>query len=358
MSEDAATGLADPGIDAERWRENDVGDLPAEDDGTDRYDLLVVDRDGDGDYETIQGAVDGSKSFPPERVTILVTEGVYEERVTIHEWNPAIELVGEPGAETVLAAEESFGEVGRGRNSTFHTGTLKVAGNDFYARNLTVRNIAGPEKGQAIALHTEADRIAFEHCRFEGAQDTVYAAGEGARQYFRDCYVDGTTDFVFGGATAVFEDCQIHAKADSYVTAASTAETERYGYVFRDCELTAAEEVSEVFLGRPWRNFARTAFVECELGAHVRPEGWHNWGRESAEANTVYAEYGNTGPGAVAADSGADSGTAADSGADVDDRVDWALQLTPGAARDYETPSVLGTEPGRMGAAPWYEIAR
>ncbi|ELZ56617.1 pectin methylesterase [Haloferax sp. ATCC BAA-644] len=301
---------------------DDPGDaLNSDDPGA--YDYVVA-KDGSGDYETIQAAIDGAKSFPPERIRILVRDGVYDEKVEVHAWNPDITLVGESADGTVLTHGDHFERIGRGRNSTFFTYTLKVRGNDFRARDLTVENSAGPV-GQAVSLHVDADRASFENCRVLGHQDTVYAAGEGARQFFSDCYLEGTTDFIFGGATAVFEDCRVHSKADSYVTAASTPASEPFGFVFLDCELTADADVSEVYLGRPWRNHARTAFIRTRMDSHVLPDGWHNWSRPDAEATVEYAEYDSRGPGA--------SG----------ERVSWATALTEDEAERYSKANVLGS---------------
>ncbi|WP_226480684.1 pectinesterase family protein [Natrinema amylolyticum] len=291
---------------------------------SDRYDY-VVDPAGDGDYESVQAAIDGAKSFPSDRITIFLRDGVYTEKVTVHSWNPKIDLVGESEDGTIVTHDDHFEKIGRGRNSTFFTYTLKVCGNDFRARNLTVRNSAGPDKGQAVALHVESDQAVFENCRFVGNQDTVYAAGDGCRQYFDGCHIEGTTDFVFGGSTAVFERCDIHSKADSYITAASTPQSEPFGYVFRDCTLTADPAVSEVYLGRPWRDHAHVAFIESRMDPHIHLAGWHNWSRPDAEDTVTYAEYDNHGPGAKPAD----------------ERVSWSEKLTPAEADAYAIENVL-----------------
>ncbi|WP_224450493.1 pectinesterase family protein [Haloprofundus salilacus] len=300
----------------------------------------VVDKSGRGDYESIQAAIDGAKAFPRERITIFVTDDVYNEKVRVPSWNPKISLIGESEANTVLTYDDHFETIERGPNSTFFTYTLKVCGNDFRARNLTVQNAAGPEREQAVALHVEANRAVFENCQFVGNQDTVYAAGEGARQYFRECYVEGTTDFVFGGATAVFERCDIHSKANSYVTAASTHPSEPFGYVFRECTLTTDPEVSDVYLGRPWRNYAHVAFIQSYLGSHVHPTGWHNWSRPEAEETVTFAEYDNRGPGARAGD----------------ERAPWSKELTSTEAETYATEPVLTGEHPQRSGEPWYRI--
>ena len=307
----------------------------------DGYDY-VVDKGGNGEYESVQAAIDGARSFPADRIRILLKEGVYDEKVTVHSWNTKISLVGESEAGTVLTHDDHFETIGRGRNSTFFTHTLKVCGNDFRARNLTVRNSAGPNNGQAIGLHVEGDRAAFENCRFVGNQDTVYAGGEGSRHYFDGCRIEGTTDFVFGGATAVFENCDIHSKADSYVTAASTPRSEPFGFVFRDCTLTADPGVSEAYLGRPWRDHAHVAFIRSRLGAHVHPVGWHNWSRPEAEETVTYVEYGNRGPGAGAAD----------------ERAPWSDELTPTEAETYATENVLIRGNANRSDRHWYRVTR
>jgi pectinesterase len=200
---------------------------------------------------------------------------------------------------------------------------VKVLGNDFYAENITFENSAGPV-GQAVALHIEGDRAVFKNCRFIGNQDTMYTGGENSRHYFKNCYIEGTTDFIFGAATAVFENCHIHSKKNSYVTAASTPEGKKYGYVFLNCRLTAATDINKVYLGRPWRNFAKTVFVNTELGAHILPEGWHNWNKPEAERTVFYAEYHSRGEGASSSS-----------------RASWSHQLTEDEAKDYSLDKIL-----------------
>jgi pectinesterase len=211
-----------------------------------------------------------------------------------------------------------------GRNSTFHTYTLKVEANDFTLRNITVQNTAGPV-GQAVALHVEGDRCRFVNCRFLGHQDTVYTAGEGFRQFFSSCYIAGTTDFIFGEATVVFYQCQIHSKSNSYVTAASTPEHIPYGYLFLESELTADDGVDAVFLGRPWRDYAKVVFVKCKLGSHILPQGWSNWSGTNRDQTAFYAEYGNFGTGAA-----------------TTQRVEWAHQLAPDEAESYTPEKIFG----------------
>lgn len=264
-------------------------------------------KDGSGDFTSIQEAIDTVRDYTPERVTIYVKNGVYEEKILVPEWKTDITLIGENADSTIITWSDYSG---KGDISTFTSYTVRVEGNGFIAENITFANEAGPV-GQAVALHVEGDRCVFRNCKFLGNQDTLFAAGTGSRQYYENCYIEGTTDFIFGAATAVFQDCLIHSKKNSYITAASTTPAQSYGYVFFNCKLTAGPGVEKVYLGRPWRDHARTVFIDCEMGPHILSEGWHNWGRPEAELGSFYAEYASTGP-----------------GADPSGRVSWSHQLT------------------------------
>lgn len=284
---------------------------------------MVVAQDGSGDHTTIQAAIQAARAFPYGRVDILVRDGVYAEQVVVPSWNPRVTLVGESETGVILTHGSHFDAVARGRNSTFETATLRVSGDDFHARNLTVVNSAGPV-GQALALFVDADRVVFDNCRFLGHQDTVYADGEGSRQYFRGGYIEGTTDFVFGQATAVFEGVHLHAKAASYVTAASTPPRVAAGFVFLGGRLTAAADVDSVFLGRPWRDHAQTVFIGTALDAPVRAAGWDDWGRPETHATVLYGEFATTGR-----------------GADPERRVDGSRPLTAEEASRYTPERVF-----------------
>jgi pectinesterase len=284
---------------------------------------MVVARDGSGDYTTIQAAIDACKSFPDDRISIFIKNGVYKEKVRVPAWNDKLSLIGESVEHTIISFDDYFNRIDRGRNSTFFTYTLLVEGNDFYAENLTIENTAGPV-GQAVALHVESDRCAFHNCRFLGNQDTLYAAGQNSRQYYDSCYIEGTTDFIFGAATAVFNVCTIHSKSNSFITAASTPEGRPFGYVFRNCKLTAALGINKVYLGRPWRDYARVAFLNCSIGDHIIAAGWDNWSTPIREKTSFFTEYGNTGPGA------ATSG-----------RVRWSHQLSKREASMYTIKNIF-----------------
>jgi pectinesterase len=293
--------------------------------------LITVAQDGSGDFTKIQDAVYTCPAFPYEKVTIYVKNGVYNEKVRIPEWNNNVILKGESKENTIITFDDNFSKINLGRNSTFYTSTLLVEGDDFSASNLTIKNTSG-DKGQAIALSVTGTRAKISNCTILGNQDTLYLSGKNAKQYFKDCYIEGTTDFIFGGATALFENCIIHSIKSSYVTAASTPEGVDFGFVFKNCKLTAEPTANAVYLGRPWRIYAKTAFINCELGKQIKPEGWENWSKPYAEKNTFYAEYNNRGE-----------------GFQPKKRVTWSHQLTKKEADKYSIENIL-----KDTVANWY----
>lgn len=285
-----------------------------------KQDTIVVARDGTGAYRTIQEAVEAVRAFMDYTVTIYIKNGLYKEKVVIPAWVKNVQLVGESTEGTVITYDD---HANINKMGTFRTYTIKVEGSDITFKNLTIENNAAP-LGQAVALHTEGDRLMFIHCRFLGNQDTIYTGREGARLLFTDCYIEGTTDFIFGSSTALFERCIIHSKRNSYITAASTPKNVAFGYVFKNCRLTAAPGITKVYLGRPWRPYASTTFLNCEFGSHIRPEGWDNWRNPENEKTARYAEFGNTGEGAATAG-----------------RVKWAKQLTNKEALQYTIENIF-----------------
>lgn len=295
---------------------------------TDTSDTLVVARDGSGQFRNIWDAIEDCRAFMDYHKVIYVKKGVYKEKLIIPSWLTNIEILGEDRDETVITYDDHANIRLEGREEmmgTFRTYTVKVEGNDITFKNITIENNA-PRKGQAVALHTEGDRLKFINCRILGNQDTVYTGVAGTRLYFADCYIEGTTDFIFGPSTAWFENCVIFSKSDSYVTAASTPKDIKYGYVFNHCKLTAADNVHKVCLGRPWRPYGYTLFMNCELGGHIVPKGWHNWGKTSNEQTARYAEYNNTG-----------------AGANVKERAPWSRQLTKKEAEKITLAEVFAT---------------
>ena len=288
-----------------------------------RQDTIVVSRDGTGNFRTLQEAIESARAFMDYTVTIYVKNGVYKEKVIVPSWVENIDIIGEDRDKTIITYDD---HANINKMGTFRTYTVKVEGSDITFKNLTIENNAA-QLGQAVALHTEGDRLKFINCRILGNQDTIYTGAKFTRLYFKDCYIDGTTDFIFGPSTALFEDCIIHSKRNSYVTAASTPKEAKYGYVFKHCKLTAEPGVDKVYLGRPWRPYAYTLFIECELGKHIVLAGWHNWGKQSNEETARYMEYKNTGEGANASE-----------------RVAWSKQLTKKEAEAVTVDAILRTQ--------------
>ncbi len=291
----------------------------------DNPDTLVVARDGTGEFRTIQEAIEVCRAFMDYHKVIYIKKGTYKEKIVIPQWLQNIELLGEDRDQTVITFDDHANiktpqyQQGIG---TFRTYTLKIEANDITLKNLTVENNAA-RLGQAVALHTEGDRLLFVNCRFLGHQDTIYTGMPRTRMLFKDCYICGTTDFIFGPSTAWFEGCAIHCLSNSYITAASTPKDADYGYVFNNCKITVADNVEKEYLGRPWRDYGYTLFMNCELPAQICPEGWHRW-EPQREKTARYLEYNNRG-----------------AGADRSHRVAWSRELTKKEAQKITMKEVF-----------------
>lgn len=270
---------------------------------------LVVAQDGSGDFKTIQEAVNKVRDHAERKVTIHIKAGVYKEKLVIPAFKRNVVLKGEDKDKTIITFDDFSGKPFRGidvtgdtKYSTYTSYTVLVAANDCVLENLTIENSAG-RVGQAVALHTEADRLVVRNCRILGNQDTLYLAKAGTRNYFENCYINGTTDFIFGAATVYFLNCTVESLSNSYITAASTTQEDKYGFVFVNCKLIAKDNtVNKVYLGRPWRPYAKTVFINAELGSHIVKEGWHPWPGDkqfpNKEKTAYYAEFGSYGDGA------------------------------------------------------------
>lgn len=291
---------------------------------------ITVAQDGTGDFTSLQQAVlavEDSRREDEEAI-IYIRPGIYEEKVFIRKQN--LRLCGEDAHTTILRFGDGARKPrpdGSGEYGTFNTATLFLAGDRITVENLTIENTAGPgaKAGQALAVYAASDRTTFRRCRLIGYQDTLFTGDISDRLYklmlpdfvlnstvpmlfpltrniFEDCFLCGDVDFLFGSNTVFFSNCEIYSRrleseSQSYITAASTPAGQEFGYVFSHCRLTGDAAPGTVFLGRPWRDFAKTAFVECEMGPHISPIGWSNWGRPRAEANLQYLEILCTGPG-------------------------------------------------------------
>lgn len=290
---------------------------------------MIVACDGTGDFRTIQEAINAVPDFRNQETRIYIKTGIYKEKLTLPASKNHVTFIGEDRETTILTYDDFaqkqnyYGEeIGTTGSSSFF-----IFGTDFTARNLTFENSAGPV-GQAVAVRVTGDKAVFENCKFLGFQDTLYAHGRDSRQYYKDCYIEGTTDFIFGWATAVFENCEIYSKKGGhYITAASTEENTPYGFVFINSKLTGDAPAEDVYLGRPWRDHAQTVFINTEMGPHIKKEGWHNWSKPHAEKTAFYAEYGSKGPGA------SEKG-----------RVKWAKRLSNKQLAEYTVEQILGGE--------------
>lgn len=260
------------------------------------YDFVVA-KDGSGDFFSVQDAIDAVPDLRGGgRTTILVREGVYEDKIVVPQSKINLSLIGQGDVRLTYGdyagKKNIFGE----EIGTAGSASCFIYAPDFHAENITFENSAG-QVGQAVACLVSADRCVFRNCRFIGNQDTLYTHGEG-RQYYEDCYIEGTVDFIFGKSTALFNKCRIHSKRKGgYITAPATPKGARHGYVFYNCALTADDGVEKVWLSRPWRDYGQTVFIRCEMGGHIRPEGWNNWGKPEREKTSFYAEFENTGAG-------------------------------------------------------------
>ena len=306
------------------------------------YDFVVA-ADGSGDFATVQEAINACPDYMHGHITtILIKAGTYKERVIIPHNKFRLHICGEGADRTLitydLCAKDTWPVSGL-PVGTSGSATIYIHSSYVTFEDIAFENSAGEGKdiGQAVAVFTDGDFLFFNRCRFLGNQDTVYTYGYWGkdrgqkRNYFKDCYIEGTTDFIFGPSRCYFENCTIHSKKNSYVTAASTPKGQPYGYVFVNCRLTADKGVDKCYLGRPWRSWAKTVFINCELGAHILPEGWHDWekpGKPDTKKNSYYAEYQNYGPGAYG----------------KKDRVKWSRQLTARQAAKYDFATVMYEE--------------
>jgi pectinesterase len=291
-----------------------------------KYDF-VVDSNGSGNFRNVQDAIDAVPDFRKNQTTIFIKSGVYKEKLILATSKANVKLIGEEVTKTIITYDDyaskknRFGEeIGTTGSTTFY-----VFGDDFVAENITFENSAGAV-GQAVAVRVDGDRVRFTNCRFLGSQDTLYPHGEKSRQYYKNCYIEGTVDFIFGWSTAVFDSCTIFCKkGGGYITAASTLETTPHGFVFMNCKITGDGPWHSFYLGRPWRPFAKTVFLNCEMSVVIKPEGWHNWNKPDAEKTAFYAEYNSRGEGST-----------------IDKRVAWSHMLNDAHAKEYSIEKIFG----------------
>ncbi|MGN0158907.1 MAG: pectinesterase family protein [Brotaphodocola sp.] len=315
--------------------------------------IFHIAQDGTGDFTTISDALLSLSSVPEEEaVTFYIHKGIYKEQLTIT--RPYLTFVGESADQTILTyslyAKMPSADIGK--LGTFRSYSCLIDTHDFTARNLTFENSSGkgPDVGQALAVYADGDRLFFDNCRFLGGQDTLFTAPlpprevepngfigpkqfaprRNGRHHYRNCYLEGDIDFIFGGAAAYFETCEFHSKnigrpINSYVTAASTPQGQTYGYVMERCRFTGSCPPHSAYLGRPWREYAKTVLLHCEIGEHICEEGWNDWGKTDAHDTIFYAEYKSFGP-----------------SSDMSRRPKWVKILSDEEASEFTLEKVLG----------------
>lgn len=292
---------------------------------------IIVAQDGSGNYKTLQEAINAVPDMSGAVTEIFIKAGTYKERITISKAKTNVSLIGEDANRTILTWDDYASKQDSSGKAlgTSKTASLYAMGAEFTAKNITFENSSGPV-GQALAIYVGADKAAFFNCRFLGFQDTILTNGLGCREYYYNCYIEGTTDFIFGPSTAFFEKCKIYCKKGGmYITAASTPDTTKYGYVLLNCDISGSAPDNSFHLGRPWRPYAKVVYLYCNLSTVIKDTGWDNWRNEANEKTAYYAEYKNTGL-----------------GNQPDKRAAWSHQLTDNEAKIYTKNLVLrGWEP-------------
>lgn len=289
--------------------------------------VITVAQDGSGKFTTVQAAINSIPKKNTKPVTIVVKKGIYKEKLFLDSLQQYVTIVGEDKSNTILTYDDHTGKVSPS-GDTINTRTswsFKVKADNFTAKDITFQNDAGFTAGQAVAVESDGNKAVFRNCRFIGNQDVLFTNSDRSRQYFEDCYIEGTTDFIFGSATVWFERCHIYSKKNSHVTAASTVKEKEFGYVFNWCELDGDTSLHNVSLGRPWRPYAAVAYLHCYIGPHIKAEGWSVWNNNENHLTTRYVEYKNFGP-----------------SSNPEGRVKWARQLSDEEAKKYTLWNVLG----------------
>ncbi len=290
---------------------------------SENYDI-VVDINGSGDFTSVQKAIDAAPSNRLERTIIYIKNGTYYEVLTIDKTKTNLTFLGENVDSVILSYDNAASKINSQTGSNFGTSgssSIFINGDGFYAKNISFENSADPSYGQAVAVRSKADKVVFLNCRFLGNQDTYYP--HSGRSYHKDCYFEGTTDFIFGKGIAYFENCSIYSKGGSSITAAATPEYVEYGFVFNNCTISGTSK-NITDLGRPWRPFASVTFLNCSISDVIKNQGWNNWGNDSNEKTARFAEYNNTG-----------------AGSNFSDRPEWISQLTKSEAKKYSVQNIL-----------------
>lgn len=308
-----------------------------------QYDLTVA-QDGTGNHTKVQAAIDASPTGRTTPYRIFIKKGKYKEKITIPSNKPFIYLIGEDVGTVTLSWDDYSGKPmpGGGTFGTSNSASVTISGADCAALNITFENTTG-DAPQALAINVNATRCAFKNCRFLGGQDTVLTNGNGNLQYFKNCYIDGVVDFIFGAAVAVFDSCIVYPKtrldnlSGSYITAANTPAGQTYGYVFRDCVMPSNRGTTTYVMGRPWQNDGSTSpisntkvvFINTTMTSVVKPQGWDVWNSSTNTSLIYYGEYRSRKFDSVLVD--------------VSQRVAWSYQLTAAEAATYTLSTIFGT---------------
>lgn len=286
----------------------------------------IVCPDGTGNYTSVQDAIFATPITASREKpwTVFVRAGVYRERIYVQREKRFVRLVGEEAGKVTITFDAKAGDLGPDDKpiGTFRTPTVQIDADDFEVVGITLENSAG-RNGQALALRVDGDRVVFRECVFNGYQDTLFM--NRGRQYFDHCRITGAVDFIFGGATAWFENCDIECTADGYITAPSTPIEQAFGFVFNNCRIIGTAPEVRTFLGRPWRQTGAAAFLRCDMTEVIRPEGWNNWRDPEREKTARLAEFDSRG-----------------AGARPENRAAWAKQLTAEAAGKVTPTAVFG----------------
>ncbi|CAA7024729.1 unnamed protein product [Microthlaspi erraticum] len=268
---------------------------------------MVVAQDGSGQYKTISEALENVPKKQNATFVVHIKAGIYKEFVQVNRTMPDLVFIGDGTDKTVITGSKSF----KDGITTYRTATVAIVGDRFIAKNMAFENTAGAIKHQAVGIRVLSDMSIFHNCRFDGYQDTLYAHSH--RQFYRDCTISGTIDFLFGDAAAVFQNCTflVRKPLDNQacpITAHGRKDPrESTGFVLQGCTIAgepdylAVKETSKAYLGRPWKEFSKTIIMNSYIPDFVSPEGWQPWNGNFGLDTLFYSEVRNTGPGAPVA---------------------------------------------------------
>ncbi|KAM3749372.1 hypothetical protein ACB098_05G179500 [Castanea mollissima] len=265
---------------------------------------VVVAKDGSGKYKTVKEAVASAPNNGKTRYVIYVKKGKYKENVEVGKRKKNLMIVGDGMSSTIITGSLNFVD----GTTTFNSATVAAVGDGFIAQDIWFQNTAGPKKHQAVALRVGADQSVINRCRIDAYQDTLYAHSN--RQFFRDSYITGTVDFIFGNAAVVFQNCKLVARkpmsgqANMVTAQGRTDPNQATGTSIQSCDIIASPDLEPIkgsirsYLGRPWKEYSRTVVMQSYISDHIDPTGWSVWDKDFALKTLYYGEYNNKGPGA------------------------------------------------------------